>query len=294
MSHPVSSVLSSVALAVALVVPSPSTGTLPAQLQVHQYIADSTAFNVNSVLITGATEAVLIDAQYHLGDAQRVADQIAATGKRLKAIFITHPDHDHYAGAAAIVGRFPGTPVYMTEAAIRHFDTTAVRDFTREKASGRPSLPDSLVTPTPLPFTTLTVDGEEIQIVADLQGDVLIPTNSVIWIPSLRTVIAADLVFNGVHVWLGSSNAASRAAWVAMLRRMQELDPAVVIAGHKPSVDTPDTPEVVGVMIKYLEDFEAARARSQNPGELVAAMSAKYPWKVMGLLRFSAGAAFRP
>ena len=49
------------------------------------------------------TEVLLWDTQYHLADARRVADRIAASGRRLKAIVLSHPDHDHYAGAAAIV-----------------------------------------------------------------------------------------------------------------------------------------------------------------------------------------------
>ena len=156
---------------------SPEFAPAPAQrsaanLELVQYIADSTAFHVNSVLIVGATEALLVDAQYHVADARRVADQIAASGKRLKAIFITHPDHDHFSGAAAIVERFPGTTVYMTAAALHHFDSTGVADFRRDKARQPDLLADSVVMPQVLPSTRLTVDGQTVEIIPDLQGDV--------------------------------------------------------------------------------------------------------------------------
>ena len=73
----------------------------------------------------GPKEALLFDTQYHLADARRLADRIAASGKHLKAIILSHPDHDHFAGAAAIVERFPGTPVYMTAKALEEYKRTA-------------------------------------------------------------------------------------------------------------------------------------------------------------------------
>ena len=262
-------------------------------LELVQYVADSTAFNVNSVVIVGETESILIDTQYHVADARRVADQIAATGTRLKAIFITHPDHDHFAGAAVIVERFPGTPVYMTAAAVHHFDSAGVDAFRRDKSRQGDLLADSVVMPQVLPSNHLTVDGDTIEIIPDLQGDVLDPVNSVVWIPSLRTLIASDVVFNGVHVWLGASNEATRTAWRDGLRHLQELRPAVVVAGHKPTVETPDTPTSLQTMSDYLADFDAARETSKDWRELVAATREKYPWKVGLLLNYSARSAFR-
>lgn len=263
------------------------------KLELVQYVADSTAFHVNSVLIVGTTEALLIDAQYHVADARRVADGIAATGKRLKAIVITHPDHDHFASAAAIVERFPGTPVYMTEAALHHFSTEGVDAFQQEKAR-RPALfPDSVVTPRLLPSTRLTVDGETVEIIPDLQADAMTPVNSVVWIPSLQTLITGDLVFNGVHAWLGASNEETRAAWRGALQRMIDLRPSVVVAGHKAAADIPDAPAVLQTMIDYLADFDAIRQSSSDGPELVEAMREKYAWKVVVLLNYSARAAFR-
>lgn len=265
----------------------------PPTLTVRQFVADSTAFHVNAVLITGPTEAFLVDGQYHLEDARRVADAIAATGRRLVGIFLTHPDHDHYAGTAAITERFTGTPVYMTKAALAEFRATAPRDFQGEK-SRRPSLlPDSLVTPRELGATRFTIDGETIEIIPDLQGDVLAPVNSIVWIPSLRTVIAGDLVFNGVHPWLAASSPATRQAWRRSLQRIRDLDPAAVIAGHKPDAAASDDPGVIEAMDRYLVDFDAVRTASADVSAMVATMTQKYAtWVVGGLLRYSATRTF--
>jgi glyoxylase-like metal-dependent hydrolase (beta-lactamase superfamily II) len=263
------------------------------RLEVHQYVADSSAFHVTSLLIEGPTEVLLIDAQYHLEDARRVAERISATGKRLKAIFITHPDHDHYSGAAVIVERFPGTPVYMSQAAVRRFDSTGVRDFEEDRSRQPALFPDSVIVPEVLPSPHLTVDGERVEILADRQGDVITPINSVVWIPSIRTLYASDLVFNGVHVWLGASNESTRAAWRDELLALIELGAERVIAGHKPTVNTPDPPETLTAMSNYLSDFDSILLQASRAEEVIDEMRQRYDWRVPVLLNYSAHIAFR-
>ncbi|MGH9885048.1 MAG: MBL fold metallo-hydrolase [bacterium] len=266
----------------------------PARLRVEVIGSDSTAFDVVSTLIVGPTEALLWDAQYHVADARRVADRIAASGKKLKAIVLSHPDHDHYMGAATIVERFPGTPVYMTAAALAEFNRTAHEQFQNEKARRPTEIPDSLVTPKALPSTHLTVDGEAVELVPDLTGDVIKPTNSFLWIPSLRTVLAGDIAFNGVHPWLGSSDEASRVAWKAALKRIADLKPTAVVAGHKKDPAAPDSPDALTFMDHYLSDFDAFRKSSSTGPELMNAMRQKYPdLAIIGLLGYAAQMAYR-
>ena len=258
------------------------------ELEFLQHVAPASSFHVNSVVIAGPTESILIDAQFFAEDARRVADQIEATGTKLKAIFITHPDHDHFSGAAVIVERFPGTPVYMTEAALAHFERDGRDAFQGDKQRRGDVLADSVITPQVLPSNTLTVDGETIEILPDLQGDVLEPLNSVVWVPSRSTIIASDLVFNGVHAWLGASDSASRKRWREDLERLSERGPVRVIAGHKPTVDTPDSPEVLGTMIEYLSLFdEVVEAATEGP-QVVERVHERYPWAVEMLLNYSA------
>jgi len=264
------------------------------KLHLEEVGSDSTSFDVIATMIVGPTEVLVWDAQYHAAEARHLADRIAATGKHLKAVVISHPDHDHYSGAAAIVERFPGTPVYMTAKALAHFDTTK-QYFQREKTRRPGVMTDSLVTPQLLPSTHLTVDGEELTVIPDLTGDVVIPTNSALWIPSLRTVLAGDIAFNGVHPWLGSSTEASRGAWRASIAKLAELHPAVVVAGHKKDIASPDSPDVLRFMDGYLSDFDAFRKSSSSAEELRSSMMRKYPdLAVAGLLGYGAQVAFKP
>jgi glyoxylase-like metal-dependent hydrolase (beta-lactamase superfamily II) len=51
-----------------------------------------------ATLVSGATEAVLIDALYLKDDVRDLGDLIERTGKSLTTIYITHAHSDHYAG----------------------------------------------------------------------------------------------------------------------------------------------------------------------------------------------------
>ncbi len=255
------------------------------KLRLQEIGADSTGFDVVSTLVIGPKSVIVWDAQYHLADAQRVADAVKATGKHLQAIILSHPDEDHYTGAAAIVQRFPGTPVYMTPAGIKFWEGFAPKRFKQEKPG---TVPDSLITPQPLPSNTITLDGEKLELIPDLTGDNP-GTNSVLWIPSLRTALAGDIVFNGVHAWLGASDSAKMVAWRESLDRIAALHPVAVVAGHKQNVNAPDSPDQLNIMKDYLITFDALRQKSTTAPELRDALFAKYPnYAVRGLANYSA------
>src|SRR3954454_21378105 len=61
-----------------------------------------------ATIITGPTEAVLVDTLYTPADVERVAEAIEATGRRLTTIYITHAHFDHYVGLGVLLERFPG------------------------------------------------------------------------------------------------------------------------------------------------------------------------------------------
>src|SRR4051794_14046022 len=74
------------------------------------------------VLISGATEAVLIDGGFTYSDGRAVADAIKATGKHLTQIYISQSDPDYYFSLGPIKAAFPDARVIAastTVAAIR-------------------------------------------------------------------------------------------------------------------------------------------------------------------------------
>lgn len=274
--------------------PAPKPHHAPAaRLTLETYVADSASFHVVSTLIVGPTEVIVFDAQNHMSDGRRLAERIAATGRHLKALVLSHPDEDHFFGALAVLDRFPGTPVYMTPAGLREFARVAEGMRAQLKPRLGAEAPDSLIHPQAMPAGGLTVDGERVQVIADLQGDVLTPCNTALWIPSIRAILAGDIAFNGVYPYLAASSEASRSAWHKSLDSLAAYEPAIVVSGHKWPENAPDSPEVLAFMHTYLNDFEAARKSSADARAMYLAILAKYrTLSVPMLLQYSVQMTF--
>jgi len=286
-----------VALSVTVVMWLISTASAGVQkpLRLEHVGADSdAAFRVVATIIVGPTESVLWDGQYKVSDGKRLADRVAATGTRLKAMVISHADHDHYMGAMEVVKRFPNTPVYMAASTLADFNERSAEELAAERKRPNSEAPDTLVTPQLLPQAPLTVDGHRLEVIADLVGDVRKPASSALWIPSLRAALVADLAFSGIHPWLGDSDTASRAAWRSSLKKIADLKPAIVVPGHKADVAAPDTPEVLTFMESYLAEFDRLMASAATPDDLVTAMRQRYPeLKIPGLMASGARRHFK-
>jgi glyoxylase-like metal-dependent hydrolase (beta-lactamase superfamily II) len=98
------------------------------------------------------------------------------------------------------------------------------------------------------------------------------PGNSFVWIPSLRAVVAGDVVF--YHWYLGVP--ADPASWLATLDRIDALNPEIVVPGHKrPS--SPNDPAATQWMRQYIADFNRFKAESSSAAELKRKVLATYP-----------------
>src|SRR5437899_2384141 len=87
-------------------------------LKLQVYNASENSFGVASVIVSGKTETVLIDAQFTLADAEKVAEIIKQSGKKLTAIYVSHGDPDFYFGLEVFKRHFPEVTVYAAPATI--------------------------------------------------------------------------------------------------------------------------------------------------------------------------------
>src|SRR5205085_1945373 len=83
------------------------------------------SFGVASAIISGKTDAVLIDAQFTLADAEKVAQEVKNSGKKLTAIYVSYGDPDFYFGLEVFKKYFPEVTAYATPATVEHIKATA-------------------------------------------------------------------------------------------------------------------------------------------------------------------------
>jgi glyoxylase-like metal-dependent hydrolase (beta-lactamase superfamily II) len=128
---------------------------------------------MSSTLISGETEAILIDALMTNGQADALADWARQFGKRITGIYITHGHSDHWLGLARLLKYFPEARAYATPAvAARAAWEADMNKTTRYWTSRFPGeLPERPVAPEALAGSEIGVDGQVVRVVSVGQGD---------------------------------------------------------------------------------------------------------------------------
>jgi glyoxylase-like metal-dependent hydrolase (beta-lactamase superfamily II) len=247
-------------------------------------------FLVDSTLIAGEKDAILIDAQFTLADAHRAVATILDSKKNLTTVYVTHGHPDHYFGLGVIKQAFPKAKLVALPETIAEIKKTWQGKVKQWGPMYGANLITQAVVPSPLAGKTLTLEGETLEIHGVVQGDE--PINSYVWIPSLKAIVAGDVVYHGVHPWTAETNAAARAAWLKTLDELTALAPTTVVAGHK-DPKTKDDAAGIDETRAYLKAFDEALATAKTPEELEAKMKAKYPALALDVIvHFGAAAQF--
>ncbi|UIK08551.1 MBL fold metallo-hydrolase [Neorhizobium galegae] len=244
--------------------------------------AGQNGFFRSPVLVSGATEAILIDGGFTLADGKAVAEAIKATGKTLTTIYVSQSDPDYYFSLGPIKAAFPGAKVIAASATVAAIRSSVEKKLAvwgpQLKENGPQSLAD-VVMPEIFDGKTLTVDGEIVEIV-DAEG---LSNRRYLFVPSLNAVFGGVMIFNGVHVWTADTNSAElRAAWIANLEKIAARKPAIVVAGHMTPEALSDLSGVAHT-IAYLKAFEEELAKAKGSAGLKAAMEARFPGLGMGI-----------
>src|SRR6202050_1459989 len=100
-----------------------------------------------ATLIYGARDAVLVDAFMTVKQASALADWVAAKGKNLKTIYITHGHGDHWFGVGTLLGRFPNAKAVATPDTVKVMRQNASPEFLDKvwKVAFPGQIPDKLV-----------------------------------------------------------------------------------------------------------------------------------------------------
>jgi glyoxylase-like metal-dependent hydrolase (beta-lactamase superfamily II) len=264
--------LSLLLLSSLLLLGRPARAETPLTVQV--LTSSPQGFLVVSTLISGEKDAVLIDAQFTLADAHRVVAAILESKKTLTTVYVTHGHPDHYFGLVVIKQAFPAVKIVALPSTIAEIDKTWKAKVAQWGPLFGANLTTKPLVPSALVGKTLDLEGRTLEVHGGVQGDD--SASSYIWIPSIRTVVAGDIVYQGVHPWTAETNAETRKAWDKSLQELTALAPLKVVAGHK-DPKAPDDLSGVTSTQAYLKAFDESVASSKSADEAEKKIKARYP-----------------
>lgn len=256
-------------------------------LTVKVYNASAASFNVNSTLVYGEKDAMVIDAGFTRADALRIAANVLDSGKQLTTIYVSQADPDYYFGVETLKEIFPQADVVSTPAVLEKLQSKLAGKVAFWGPKMGANAPRKPVVPRALVGNTLTLEGQTIEI-RGTQGP--LAHRPYAWIPSIKAVVGNIGVFGNMHVWTADTQTqALRAAWVAQLDEMAALKPELVIPGHM-TAGTPLNANAIHFTKDYLLSFEKNLAANTTSAALVGAMKQAYPQVTDGAMSLDIGA----
>ncbi|SER26962.1 MBL fold metallo-hydrolase [Sphingobium sp. YR768] len=272
--HPMKQKMAILLAAAGFLVANPAVAK-PLEMQVIPTSVNS--MHANMTLILGEKSAVLVDAPFSRADAHRVVAAIVDSGKRLETILITHDHPDHFFGLDVLKDAFPEAKVVAHPIVVKDITRSIPIKFERWSPLLGTNAPQQAVIPVALTGDSITLEGHKLTLLGPMQGDHARAT--ALWDGETQTLIAGDLLYNGIYVWLGEHLKPQYDGWRKTLDTLAAMDPARIIAGHtRPGL--PDDSYAIEWTRAYIDAFEREAKTARSSRELGERMRALYPTAV--------------
>ena len=208
--------------------------------------------------------------------------------KSLTHIYVSHFHPDHHFGLQVLKDAFPKAKIVALPNVVEDIIATSSDkiDLWAIDRFGPDDIPQNTTIPTPLNQPYLLLEGEEIRVSDNWEGDSV--NNSVVWVPSIKVVCATDVAFHDCHLWPIESNVARRVKWRASIDKLREFDARIIIPGHCDNDKIRLMEEVqqngsitytecIDWSLKYLDNYEEVYNNAKTGLEMVEAMTELYP-----------------
>ena len=227
-----------------------------------------------STLIYGREDAVLTDPGLTEDQARVLGDWVAGQGRNVTDIFITHGHGDHWFAAGLLAERFRARVVATAGTIAQMQGGVATRPMLWDKLYQ--GIPPSPVTAVTVPGDRLTLEGHDLVMVDVGHADT--DDNSVLHVPDLGLVVAGDVIYNGVHMYLAQSVAVGGfGPWRDAIDKVEALEPRHIVAGHQNKQLDDDAKRTIEQTRQYLDDAdELLRTQSTATGYFNAEIG-RYP-----------------
>jgi glyoxylase-like metal-dependent hydrolase (beta-lactamase superfamily II) len=228
-----------------------------------------------STLIYGSQDAVLTDPGMTEDQARVLGDWVAGHGRNVTDIFITHGHGDHFFAAGILAERF-GARVVATAGTIAQMQgSMATRPLLWDK------LYPGLIPPSPaaavtVPGDRFALEGHDLVMVDVGHADA--EDNSVLHVPDLGLTVAGDVIYNGVHMYLGASAAAGGfGTWREAIDKVEALEPRHIVCGHQDSGLDDDAKRTIAQTRQYLDDADELLRTENTAAGYFNAKIERYP-----------------
>jgi len=232
-------------------------------------------FWVNSIVIEGNHEVMLVDAQLTRTNAEKVLQQIKATKKPLSTIYITHEHADHFLGLEVFKDAYPAVRILANSSVVDRINKVYQEKLDKWKGILGSNATSKIVAISKFDDNFIEFDDSKIEILKNVQGDT--DANTMLWVPGQKTLIAGDVLFNDLHVYTAETDVTARKRWLDSLQRIRNLKPAEVIPGHSKVGAAIDATSAVDFTERYLLIFEEELNKAKAPDDLVRAMKERFP-----------------
>jgi glyoxylase-like metal-dependent hydrolase (beta-lactamase superfamily II) len=244
-------------------------------ISIKVFTSPEDQFSVNSVIVEGDHEVMLVDAQLTKTSAEKVLQEIQHTNKPLSIIYITHEHADHFLGLQVFEKAYPGVSIIATSAVVDRINKVYREKLDKWQKILGSGASSQVVEISKFDGTSIDFEGSRIQVIKDIQGDT--DQNTMLWIPGPRILIAGDVLFDDIHVYTAETDSKARATWLDTLRKVRELKPSVVVPGHSKVGAALDASTAVDFTEKYLLAFNEELKTAKDPQGLINAMKEKFP-----------------
>ena len=232
-------------------------------------------FWANSVIIEGAREVMLVDAQLTKTSADKVLEEIKKTKKPLSIIYITHEHADHFLGLEVFKGAYPRARIIANSAVVDRISKVYQEKIDKWKKILGSGATSQVVAIEKFDANFIEFEGSKIEVLKNIRGDT--DENTMLWIPGQRILIAGDVLFNNMHVYTAETDSEARGKWLNSLQKIRELKPSVVIPGHSKVGAPLDASTAVDFTENYLLVFEEELKKVKDADSLINAMKEKFP-----------------
>lgn len=233
---------------------------------VHTYTAPEMGTFVTTHVIELAGGLIVLDAQYILPFAREAAQYARDLNKPVTRLYVSHPHPDHFFGA----GEFgPAVAVY----ALPEIKDVIEQNGDRQIADGRSQLGDLVPAQATKPREVVE-PGEEI--IGGVRFEFRRVENAesssslTIGLPDEDILMAQDLLFNNVHLWIAERHFDG---WAATVKTYKRLPYQRLLPGH----GRPGGRELYDRVLEYLTFAEPALARAQDGEQLKKALVEHFP-----------------